>query len=93
MTAHDPTPQEAVRRRQEEMAEHVDHGHSTAAWAGVGTCMLGAFIASIAVVFALVWLFWVGIVVMVASAAVAKVLAGRAGSEKESDGAANRKVR
>ncbi|TNM64575.1 hypothetical protein FHN55_13765 [Streptomyces sp. NP160] len=53
-----------VQARREEVEDHIDHGHSVAGWTGAGLGLLGSAIASVAVVLALVWLFWVGIVVM-----------------------------
>jgi hypothetical protein len=67
MSEHDTfeiTP-EAVEARRRQTGGHLDsHGHSRAAWAGVGTVMLGSLIAAIATVFAVVPVFWVGIVIM-----------------------------
>lgn len=64
-------------RREAREVEHADnHGHSTAAWVTVGTIMLGSFVACLAVVLAQVWLFVVGVVVIVVGAVLGKVLHG-----------------
>lgn len=55
-------------------AHAVGHGNSVAAWTAVGVIVLGSLISSIALPFALVWLFWVGIVVIVIGAILGKVL-------------------
>jgi hypothetical protein len=54
------------------MAE--SHGHTVAAWTAVTVMFVGFMVAGLAVVFALPWLFWVGIVVVAAGAVVGKVL-------------------
>jgi len=59
------------------MAEHEtheDHGHSTAAWTGVGVCLIGFAVMAWAVVVASVVLFVVGAVVVVLGAVAGKVL-------------------
>ncbi|PWJ51210.1 hypothetical protein SAMN06264364_12187 [Quadrisphaera granulorum] len=53
-----------VQARREEVEQHIDHGHSVTGWTGAGLGLLGSAIASVAMVLAMVWLFWVGIVVM-----------------------------
>jgi hypothetical protein len=55
-------------------AEHDSHGQSTASWTAVGTILLGALVMSVAVALALVWLFVVGAVIVVAGAVAGKVL-------------------
>ncbi|MEH3077948.1 HGxxPAAW family protein [Quadrisphaera setariae] len=67
-----------VQARREEVEEHIDHGHSVAGWTGAGLGLLGSAIASVAMVLAMVWLFWVGIVVMLLGLPVGWAL-GRAG--------------
>lgn len=58
------------------MADHEEnHGHSTAAWTSVGIILVGALIASIAVVIPSVWLGIVGAVVIVAGAVAGKIMA------------------
>lgn len=54
--------------------QHEDHGHSTAAWTGVGIILLGTAIASVAVVIPSVILGIVGAVVIVAGIVAGKVL-------------------
>jgi hypothetical protein len=59
------------------MAEHEiheDHGHSTAAWTGVGVCLLGFALMSWAVVATSVTLFVIGAVVVAIGAIAGKVL-------------------
>jgi len=58
--------------------QHEDHGHSVAAWTAVIIILIGAAVASWAVVIASVVLFWVGIGICVVGAIVGKVL-GMAG--------------
>ena len=54
--------------------QHEDHGHSTAAWTGVGVILLGTAIASVAVVIPSLALGIVGAVVIVAGVVAGKVL-------------------
>ena len=54
--------------------EHEDHGHSTAAWTGVGIILLGSAIASVAVLLPSLLLGISGAVVIVAGAAAGKLL-------------------
>ena len=61
-----------------EHEQHEDHGHSVAAWTAVIIILIGAAVASWAVVIASVVLFWVGIGICVVGAVVGKVL-GMAG--------------
>ena len=44
------------------MEEHVDHGHSVAAWTAVTICIVAAAVMSIAVVFPNLWLSVVGVI-------------------------------
>lgn len=75
---HAPSYDEAVEARRREIGAHTeDHGHSVAAWVGVCTCLVGALIGAFAVIFAVVWLFWVGMAVMAASGLLGKALASR----------------
>jgi hypothetical protein len=55
-------------------AHAVGHGNSVAAWTAVGVIVLGSLISALAIPFSLVWLFWVGIVVIVIGAILGKVL-------------------
>lgn len=50
------------------------HGHSTAAWAAVGTVMLGFLVMSVAVVLTTLWLFVVGAVITAGGGLLGKVL-------------------
>lgn len=64
--------QEITGDIQEEHAE--DHGHSLAAWTGVGVVMLGSLVMSLAVVFPSVLFFVVGAVVVVLGGVAGKVM-------------------
>lgn len=70
-------------REQREVQQHTGgHGHSVAAWAAVGTVMVGSLVLALAVVLALVWLFVVGAVVIVVGAVLGKVLYGMGFGER-----------
>lgn len=58
------------------MADHAhdNHGKTPAAWTAVTLVMIGFLIGSIAVLMASVWLFVVGVVVVIAGAVVGKVM-------------------
>jgi hypothetical protein len=56
------------------MEEHVDHGHSVAAWTAVTICIIAAAVMSVAVVFPNLWLFVGGAVLAVVGAIAGKVL-------------------
>ncbi len=83
-----PSSQDAIDARKEEIGGHIEtHGHSTAAWTGVAIVTLGALVASVAMLFPLVWLVVVGLVLMPVGGLVALVM-GRsakapAGGEKQ----------
>lgn len=65
----------ADRTREDAMEEqHEDHGHSTAAWTGVGIILLGTAIASVAFIIPSVALAIVGAVVIVAGIVAGKLL-------------------
>ena len=65
----------ADRTREDAMEEqHEDHGHSTAAWTGVGIILLGTAIASVAFVIPSVALAIVGAVIIVAGIVAGKLL-------------------
>ncbi len=51
------------------------HGNTVAAWTTVGALMVASLIMCLAVVFAQVWLFVVGVVVVVAALVAGKLLA------------------
>jgi len=55
-------------------APPTNHGHTVAAWTTMIGIMLGALVASIGVVIAAVWLFWVGMGVVAAALVVGVVL-------------------
>ncbi|WP_298802923.1 HGxxPAAW family protein [uncultured Pseudokineococcus sp.] len=63
-------------RHQPQLPPHTeDHGHSLAAWVGVGIVMLGSLVGCLAVVFTVWWLLAVGFVVMAVGPVVGIVLA------------------
>ncbi|WP_432563264.1 HGxxPAAW family protein [Kineococcus sp. SYSU DK003] len=69
-----------------DIVDEHGHGHSIAAWAGVGVCLVGFLILCLAVVFtSLVWGI-VGGAVIVASLVVAYVLAKAGFGVKGADG-------
>ena len=49
-------------------------GKSTAAWAGVGVCLLGFLLGAIALPFGMNWLFIVGVVLAIGGGVLGKVL-------------------
>lgn len=51
-------------------------GKSTAAWVGVGVCLVGFLIGSVALIFNMVWLFALGVVLFIAGGVLGKVLTG-----------------
>lgn len=54
---------------------HESHGHSTAAWTGVGVILAGTLIMALAVVFPSVLWFVVGTVIALLGIAAGKILA------------------
>jgi len=65
----------ADRNREDAMEEqHEDHGHSTAAWTGVGIILLGTAIASVAVVIPNLVVGIIGAVVIVGGIAAGKMM-------------------
>ncbi|MFC8191627.1 HGxxPAAW family protein [Cellulomonas sp. NPDC057328] len=52
----------------------TNHGKTVAAWTTTWTIVLGALVAALGVAFALVWLFWVGMGVIVLGIVLGKVL-------------------
>ncbi|MDO8107574.1 HGxxPAAW family protein [Isoptericola sp. b441] len=53
---------------------HANHGSTPAAWVTVTVVMLGGLVAALAVAFSLVWLFWVGLGVIVLGVVVGRIL-------------------
>ncbi|KGM10008.1 HGxxPAAW family protein [Cellulomonas carbonis] len=51
-----------------------NHGHTTAAWVTVIVVMAGAVVCSLAVMFAMPWLFWTGVGVVVLGLVAGRVL-------------------
>jgi multisubunit Na+/H+ antiporter MnhG subunit len=73
---------------------HSNHGNTIAAWTAVGVIMIGAFISSLAVVFATVTMFVIGIVVCVLGVIVGKVLSKAGyGAKRPEDPTVTRAVR
>ncbi|GEA80490.1 HGxxPAAW family protein [Cellulomonas sp. CW35] len=70
--AQNPTTTEAVHLPP--TAPPTNHGHTVAAWTTTWVVVGGAVIAALAMVFAQVWLFWVGIGVCVLGLVGGKVL-------------------
>ena len=63
------------RTREDAMEdEHEDHGHSTAAWTGVGIILLGSAVASVAVLLPSLLLGIIGAALIITGAAAGKVL-------------------
>jgi hypothetical protein len=50
------------------------HGNTPAAWTAVATIFLGSVVAAVALPFALPWLFFTGLAIMVLGAVAGKVL-------------------
>jgi hypothetical protein len=75
-TERGATQRAAARPGAAHHEEHPEggHGHSVAAWTAVGVILLGSAVMAVAVVAALVWLFFVGAVVVVVGAVLGKVL-------------------
>ncbi len=59
---------------EEHAGNAVGHGNSPAAWIAVGIILLGSLISCIAVVIATPWLFWAGLVGILAGVISGKVL-------------------
>jgi phosphatidylglycerophosphate synthase len=51
------------------------HGNTPAAWTAVSIMMVGFVVGAFAVVAAAVWLFWVGVAIIIVGAVSGKVLA------------------
>jgi uncharacterized membrane protein len=59
----------------EAQSVHLGHGNSIAAWTCVGVIMFGALVMCIAVAVTTVWVFVVGVVIVVLGVIAGKVLA------------------
>jgi hypothetical protein len=70
----DEPRESAERARPPLSAPPANHGRTTAAWVTVALVVAGAVVASVGVVAAQVWLFWVGIAVVVIGVAAGLVL-------------------
>jgi len=58
----------------DEHEDHEDHGHSTAAWTGVGVILLGSAVASVGVLLPSLLLGIIGAVIILIGAGAGKVL-------------------
>ena len=82
-----PSSQDAISARKEEIGGHLDdHGHSTPAWTGVGLVVLGALVASVAMLIPLVWLVITGLVVMAVGGPVGWLMARAADARPAAQG-------
>ena len=70
--AETPTTTEAVHLPP--TTPPTNHGKTVAAWTTTWAVVLGVVVAALGVAFALAWLFWVGMGVVVAGVALGKVL-------------------
>lgn len=57
-----------------EAAPPTNHGHTLAAWVTVAMVMVGAALSAAGLLAQLMWLFWLGLGVIVAGAVVGRVL-------------------
>lgn len=55
-------------------AEHDNHGSTPAAWAAVTIIMVAFVVGALGVGFAMEWLFWVGVAMIVLGLIVGKVM-------------------
>lgn len=55
-------------------AEHDNHGSTPAAWAAVTIIMVAFVVGALGVGFAMEWLFWVGVAMIVLGLVVGKVM-------------------
>ena len=70
-----PDGPEADRTREKAMEEqHEDHGHSMAAWTGVGIILLGTAIAAVAVALPNLVVGIIGAVVIIAGVVAGKLM-------------------
>lgn len=60
------------------------HGHNPAAWTGVTITFVGFMVAGVAMILTMIWLFWVGAVVILAGGVVGKAMS-MAGLGKQPD--------
>ncbi len=71
---HSSPDRAAERAYLPRAAPPTNHGHTTAAWVTVVLVLLGATVSSLAVMGALVWLFWVGMGIVVVGLIAGRVL-------------------
>ncbi|QTE30786.1 HGxxPAAW family protein [Pengzhenrongella sicca] len=55
-------------------APWANHGRTIAAWTTVTVVLVGGTIAAVAVLLAMTWLFWAGLVVVVVGIVIGKIL-------------------
>ena len=61
------------------------HGHTTAAWTGVGVSFVGFFVAAVAMVIPVPWLVAAGLVVAALGAVVGKLMSMAGFGKKPND--------
>ncbi|ROS74390.1 HGxxPAAW family protein [Cellulomonas sp. PhB143] len=64
-------------------APPTNHGHTTAAWATMIGIMLGSLVAAVAFVIPAVWLFWVGMGIVVVALVVGLLLRNMGYGQRE----------
>jgi hypothetical protein len=70
----DPQPHAQPAQPAPVLIDDGGHGHSVAAWTSVIVILVGSLVMAIAVLVAIVWLFFVGAAVVVVGAILGKVL-------------------
>ncbi len=73
VTAAQQTPRTETLRLPPQ-APPTNHGHTSAAWTTTVVVLIGSTAAALGLVFALWWLFWVGMGVALAGVVVGKVM-------------------
>lgn len=82
-----PSSKDLISSRQDEIGGHLDsHGHSVPAWTGVGIVTLGALVASVAMLFPLVWLVITGLALMAVGGPVGWLMSKRAKTDEPEAG-------
>lgn len=73
---------------------HSNHGNTVAAWTTVGLLIVASLVMCLAVVFATVWLFAIGVVLVVVALVAGKLLAAAGyGMPRPADNRVTRGVR
>lgn len=55
-------------------APPTNHGHTVAAWTTVVVVLIGSTVAGLGVLFAVVWMFWAGLVIVLVGVIAGRVL-------------------